>query len=132
MKLSPNKKSAEKGSRRIVLSGALTVQRAAETQRLLEDALKGSTGMTILFDEVSDVDLSFLQILHAARTTCKDTGQTFAIEGDWPEILDRIVLRAGLTQEMCLADNPAQRDSAEDPQHSKGVSGPGEDGPGSC
>jgi anti-anti-sigma regulatory factor len=110
MKDEARKATTEGESRRIVLTGELNVQRAAEIKRLLEHALDGSTNMTIVFEEVSDVDLSFLQILHAIRTSCEVLGRTLEIDGECPELVDRATDRAGLLREPCCHDSLGQHE----------------------
>ncbi|MEJ2147533.1 MAG: hypothetical protein P8020_20615 [Acidobacteriota bacterium] len=87
MKDGNRRATVEGEGRRIVLSGELTVQRA-----------------TILFEDISDVDLSFLQILHAVRTACETMGRTLEIGGERPELVDRAIDRAGLLRGSCGHD----------------------------
>ncbi|MBF0182281.1 MAG: STAS domain-containing protein [Magnetococcales bacterium] len=81
---------------KIELEGACTVERAAEIRTLLLGALAGHEKCEIGFARVTEVDLSFFQLLHAALHSFTRAGRTLTLKNDLDPQFATKASRAGL------------------------------------
>ena len=59
----------------LTLDGDLTVNRAEELHAMLLRALDKANHLVVKFDSITEVDLSFFQLLHSAQRTAKARGK---------------------------------------------------------
>ena len=85
--------SQKEGS--LVADGSLTVQQAAEFKDALTKALNEVDSLEINLDNVTEVDLTCLQLLCAAHKTCMKTNKTLKISHQHTEALKEAVKNAG-------------------------------------
>jgi anti-anti-sigma regulatory factor len=85
------------GSVTVELSGALTIQRAAEIRDSLAAAL--SEGRDILVDcrAADETDLSFVQMLLSARRSAQAAGIDFQLASPLPQALATTLDRGGFS-----------------------------------
>jgi len=79
----------------IHLDGALTVHCAGELKKVLQDALDRADHVTGSFRDVTEVDVSCLQLLCSAHRTAVSRGKIFALDGKGTEALRHAVHEAG-------------------------------------
>ncbi len=81
---------------RLTLGGRLTVERAAEIKALLLSALEDSPSLRLHLEGVEEIDLSFLQLLMAARRSSEARGGSVLLAGPSDQPYRQAVDRAGL------------------------------------
>lgn len=91
-------------------SGDCTVARAEEIRASLLDALNSGDSIEIDLGGVTGIDLTFCQILHALRLSCKARGVVLALPDNLPEALARQAVFCGLPE---LAGNPPEGGAQE-------------------
>ena len=92
----------------LTISGAVTVQRAAELKAVLVDALARAGRVAIDLSGVTEVDLCGLQLLCSARRTAARSGKRFGLAGRTPDAVRRAAAEAGAcVRSGCGAEDPA-------------------------
>lgn len=93
------------GNNSIRFAGNLTIEHAAELQQVLMESLDRGDSLCLVFENVAEVDVSFLQLLCSAHRTAVKTGKTLVLDRHRPEPLRLIVMEAGFVrQEGCVLD----------------------------
>ena len=82
----------------LVWQGELNVQRIAELKGELQQALAAANRVMIRFEQVEEVDISFLQLLCSGHRTAGISGKELAIAGDVPECFTRTLRLAGFNR----------------------------------
>jgi ABC-type transporter Mla MlaB component len=82
-------------SRRVALEGALTVRCAEAVRATLRSALEQEGDIAIDCAEASEADLSFVQLLFAARASAVHRGKTIALAAPVSGVLLDTLTRAG-------------------------------------
>ena len=77
------------------LAGRLTVDRVESLKRQFEEAIAATDDVQLRFDRVEEVDLSFVQLLWAARQYADNRGVRFRVELPIPDALRAELTRAG-------------------------------------
>ncbi len=80
----------------IVLTGRLTIERAAELKDMFAQALDAGDDVSVDLSGVEDADVTFLQVLWAAYTSAGQRGLRISLAGEIPESLKELAGRAGL------------------------------------
>ncbi len=89
----------------VKLEGSLTVERAAELKSVLVESLSRMDRLHLVFENVTEVDISFLQLLCAAHHTAARKKKKLTLDGHRPELLRSAVAEAGFVrQEGCAID----------------------------
>ncbi len=70
---------------KIEFEGELTVERAADIKQQLLDALLSGEPVELGFSKATEVDLTFFQLLHAAKKSFSEKQQTLTLKKDLPE-----------------------------------------------
>jgi len=83
------------GAETITLARDMTISSAAELKEVLNNALSGSDRIMLNLEQVTEVDLSCLQLLCSAHRTAKKREKSFTRTGDCPETLKIIAEHAG-------------------------------------
>lgn len=91
----PDGGSTHKAGHDVHLTGRLTIDRAEQLKRRLQEAIAGTTDVLLRFDQVHEVDLSFIQLLWAARQHAEHSGVRFRIQRPMPDVLRAELTRAG-------------------------------------
>jgi anti-anti-sigma factor len=73
-------KSQEKNSYSISLEGELTLNNVVAIKKELKEALDKCASLELTLQNVTSIDLSWLQLLHSIRKTCKESGKSVTIE----------------------------------------------------
>jgi len=79
----------------VVLRGCLTTATSEGTHRTLASALNAADRIVIDCSEVSEVDVSFLQTLYAARRSAESAGKQIALSAPPSGPLDEALRRCG-------------------------------------
>jgi len=79
-----------------ILSGDLTLQTAGAVKDLFAKVIKAKGDATFRFENVGDVDLSFIQIVCSAHRLAHDNGKCINFEGEWPEAFAQLLEESGL------------------------------------
>jgi ABC-type transporter Mla MlaB component len=86
-------------------AGNLTIEHAAELQTFLMESLNRRDRLHLVFENVTEVDISFLQLLCSAHRTAVKTNKTLMLDGHRPEPLRLAVIGGGFgRQEGCVLD----------------------------
>jgi len=83
---------------RVSFEGKCTIERAAELRERLLKALNAGESVDIDFQGVSDMDLSFCQLIHALRVSCEGRGLSCALAADLPPQLAALAVKCGLPE----------------------------------
>ena len=68
----------------VTLAGDLTVENASEIRDALIEAIHKEDGISLDISGVTDLDVSFLQIICSLHRTVFKTGKTINIQGEMP------------------------------------------------
>ena len=79
----------------LTAEGDLTVERAIELKRMLLNALRDAASVAILFKENSRLDVSFLQLLCAAKRSALASGKDLKLVQNIPDNLLAEIRTAG-------------------------------------
>ena len=96
-----------KGHKRLVeVSGSLTVANASNLKKTILANLKKGHHLELIVGDVTDVDLSFIQIIAAANKSAEKGDREFTIRSPVPEPVVRSLMLAGLlNHERCSVTN---------------------------
>jgi anti-anti-sigma factor len=73
-------KSGKKNTCTISLEGELTLNNVASIKKEMIEALEKCDSLQLRIHKVTSIDLSWIQLLHSLKKTCKDSGKHIAIE----------------------------------------------------
>jgi anti-anti-sigma factor len=77
------------------LEGEIDVSCSAELKRGLIEAISSGKEVQLDLAQASDLDVTAIQLLWAARREAEKTGVSFVVAGDVPENIGRAVCEAG-------------------------------------
>lgn len=83
---------------RVSFEGDCTIGRAAELRETLLQALAAGEGMELDFQGVAGMDLSFCQLVHALRASCRERGLDCELRPNLPAELADLAQRCGLPE----------------------------------
>jgi anti-anti-sigma regulatory factor len=81
---------------RVVFDGALTIRTIETSQAKLSEALAQSAAVEIDCGAASEMDLSFVQLLLAARKAAIKSGKSFSLLNPATGVLREVLARGGL------------------------------------
>lgn len=81
---------------RIHLRGGIDIGCAQELKALLVQVLRDSSEVRVLLAELTDLDVTSVQLLWAARRAAKASSVEFEFEGQTPEPVSAALIEAGL------------------------------------
>jgi len=90
---------SEKNSN-LTLKSDITIQISSELKEKLIKALDNSDNININLENVSNIDLSCLQLLCSAHDTALKENKTFKIEGNCPENVKNTIKLSGYSDYM--------------------------------
>jgi ABC-type transporter Mla MlaB component len=92
-------------SHSVSFTGNLTVEHAAELKTVLIASLNLADRLCVVFDNVTEVDISFLQLLCSAHRTAVKNNKILWLDSQRPEPLRLAMQEAGFVrQEGCVLD----------------------------
>lgn len=101
-----NEKKASPKNEVVKFNGDLTIENAQELHRLLLAALDNHKEISLFFEEVTAVDLSFVQLLCAAHRTAVRADKILKLADPRPEVLKTAVRETGFIRETgCALDS---------------------------
>lgn len=83
----------------IKLVGELTIEHSEELREILKDGLDREERLSLSFSKVTDIDLSFLQLICSAHRTALQANKIFRIDKQGSEILMTAIKDAGFVRE---------------------------------
>ena len=87
----------KKGNDRVVeVSGSLTVAHSSGLKKAILENLKKGNRLELVIGDVTDVDLSFIQIIGAAKKTGEKGDREFALRTPVPELVVKNLRLSGL------------------------------------
>lgn len=87
------------------LEGALTIARAEELRSMLSQALENAEQLVVNVDNVTDMDLSALQLFCSAHHTSARAGKRITIDGNRLPAMSRSIEQAGYVRRFgCLSE----------------------------
>ncbi len=89
----------------LTINGELTIQNAAALQGALIESLEGTEHLVLNFENVTEVDISCLQLLCSAHSTIIKLNRSFTINSSCPEAFKKAAVDSGYLQhETCATD----------------------------
>ncbi len=88
-------KLEEGGTGKLILDGDMTVQRAGELKAALIEALDKANSVVIDLENITDADLSCLQLLCSAHRTALKTNKSVSLSEKAPQFFWDTVKKAG-------------------------------------
>jgi anti-anti-sigma factor len=79
----------------IRLQGAIDIGCAQELKELLLQVLKAGSEVRVMLTDVTDLDVTAVELLWAARREAKASSVGFAFEGQAPEPVSAVLAEAG-------------------------------------
>lgn len=73
-------KSGKKNTCTISFEGELTLHQVSAIKKGIINALEKCDSLQLKIHKVTSIDLSWIQLLHSLKKTCKDLGKPIAIE----------------------------------------------------
>ncbi|MCK4911890.1 MAG: STAS domain-containing protein [Thermodesulfovibrionales bacterium] len=83
-------KKTKEGAIRINASGSLTIESAGELHKVLRQELENSMSVSLDLGNISDVDVTGLQLLCSAHRTARTSGKHMSIEKASEGLLDHV------------------------------------------
>lgn len=97
---SASKSAKQVRTKRIKLTGELTIQRAAELKETISKSFPKSGKVVLDLQNITSIDLSFLQLLYATQQAVASTGKTFTLSCQSPEVLNRVIEQCGFSGQL--------------------------------
>lgn len=82
----------------ISLPGVLSIRSVSELYSNIIDKFRNNNTITLNLPENAEADLSFLQLIEAARRQAKAAGKTFSLSAPASGSLLKVLERAGFTE----------------------------------
>ena len=90
----------ENGIKTINVSGSLTIEDAAELKKVLLDSMTDADNVVFYLDNVTEADLSCLQLLCSAHKTFRHGNKRFTLSAGSTEAFNEAVKAAGFLRHM--------------------------------
>jgi anti-sigma B factor antagonist len=94
---------------RLVFNGRLTVERAAELKQSFQDALSRYPAIDVDLSGASAVDITFLQLLHAAGKAALKADKILNLPAVHPPAMAKALKAAGLCRHVGLCAHTAEQ-----------------------
>ncbi len=87
------------------LQGRCTIEQATDLKEVLLRKIEENGHVSVNLEQVSEIDLTFLQLLCSAHGTSLKLNKGFTLDGPLPEVFIRVVREAGYCRAMgCSRD----------------------------
>ena len=83
------------GRKTLTINGDLTIQNATALQGILMSSMEGSDSLVIHLQNVTDIDLSCLQLFCAAYKTAEASDTCISFSGSCPDIFQKAAQETG-------------------------------------
>ena len=80
-------------------SGSLTINRIVELKEQCEEQLREDAPLVFAFENVDEIDLSFLQLLYNALQAADEAGKQVSFL-NYPDSLETMIKEAGLERQL--------------------------------
>ncbi len=92
----------EGGKRQLKFGGDLIINHIDKMAAEVKDALPQPTDVTIVLDNPSNIDMTFIQLALAVRRSCAEASKAFEIKATVKDDLKELLVKAGLDKDMGL------------------------------
>lgn len=92
----------EGGRRQLKFGGDLVINHIDKMAAEVKDALPQPADVTIVIDNPSNIDMTFIQLALAVRRSCAEGAKTFEIKATVKDDLKELLVKAGLDKDMGL------------------------------
>lgn len=79
----------------LLINGELTIQNASELKRILMESINNSEHVVLNLENVTEMDLSSLQLLYSAHRTAAKSNRRFTLSNNCPEVFKKAVKDTG-------------------------------------
>lgn len=93
--MATGRQKKKEGARTVVVNGPATVGAIARTKAALEEALDAAASVTVSLEKITNVDVSFLQLLCSAHWSAAEADKTLTVTGIDQEPVASLLLQAG-------------------------------------
>lgn len=92
----------EGGKKQLKFGGDLIINHIDKMAAEVKDALPQPADVTILLDNPSNIDMTFIQLALAVRRSCAEASKAFDIKATVKDDLKELLVKAGLDKDMGL------------------------------
>jgi len=103
----------------IVWKDDLTIEQVQTAHKELLDAFKSEKEVILDLSELSDLDLSAMQLILAAQKESEKTGVAFSIQGPIPDFINTVVNYLGITPQFSVIKVSSKKDEVQENQNNK-------------
>ncbi len=91
----------------LILNGELNIQCAGELKAVLVRSQQSPHGLLLNLEDVTEADLTCLQLLCSAHRSSVTSDKRFALTGDIPGSFRQVVQAAGFAEKVCCRPDGA-------------------------
>lgn len=92
----------EAGKKQLKFGGDLIINHIDKMAAEVKDALPQPADVTIVLDNPSNIDMTFIQLALAVRRSCAEASKDFDIKATVKDDLKDLLVKAGLDKDMGL------------------------------
>lgn len=92
----------EGGKKQLKFGGDLIINHIDKMAAEVKDALPQPADVTIVLDNPSNIDMTFIQLALAVRRSCAEASKAFDIKATVKDDLKELLVKAGLDKDMGL------------------------------
>lgn len=92
----------EGGKKQLKFGGDLIINHIDKMAAEVKDALPQPADVTIVLDNPSNIDMTFIQLALAVRRSCAEASKAFDIKATVKDDLKDLLVKAGLDKDMGL------------------------------
>ena len=85
----------------VTISGELTIESANELKKILMKSITKAGHVVLEIGNVTEMDLSCLQLFYSAHKRAKESGKSFRLKGGCPDAFKKAVEDAGYLRSLC-------------------------------
>ena len=85
----------------VAIRGVLTIESASELKKILLKSITKTGHVVLEIGNVTEMDLSCLQLFYSAHKRAKESGKNFRLKGGCPGVFKKAVEDAGYLRSLC-------------------------------
>jgi anti-anti-sigma factor len=93
----------------LTLQGELTIEHAGELKKAMIEAIKNSDHVAVAIGDVTEIDLSCLQLLCSAHRTALKSNKQLTLNSKDSDVFQRLVKDAGYARNDGCFPDPSQK-----------------------
>lgn len=94
--------ASERGKKTLTFGGDLVINHIDKMAAEVRGALAEPADVSVVVDNPTNIDMTFLQLVVALRHLCAAAGKTFGVSASLKDDLRELVVKAGLDKELGL------------------------------